>query len=641
MARHGRNSSAATVKPLRAYLFCGALGAVGLLLVAWIVRPTTATESKPDAKPRYLATPISFRELIESLKDPRREVRLEAIKYLEILNRPAADTVPALMRVFRDPDVDVRIQAVRAAIRAGMPARKGAAIAVQALVPEHPDACCLGAEILGDIGPPARLALPQLRSCLTASSVWVRMHAARAILKIDPNDAAAVAVLQSARETEEGKAQEFAVQALTEVADRLSVRSHQIKPEVRPATAVRREEPEPADAGKIPATIDGLNASDPLMRARAAQTAFRAGAPAVQITNAVSGLLDPEHLDVLRLAASILAEIGPEARAALPKLHECLQASSIAVRLQAAEATLRIDATDRIALLELGKDLKHPRADVRYFAVNALSASVMDSDQAALALHESLCDPDPKVATAAALLLSRTHDLPRRGSLAELLGSRGRSDLQNGSISSWIGELSHEDASVRRSAAICLALAGPAANSAVPELADRQTDRDPVVRLHAAHALWEISRDGAIIMPTLVDLLLTNSGGTRIGAILTLGRMGHAAADALHRLTQTLAETNSVERLLIAESIARIEPANREAISVLVRGLHSSSGDARYLATVALGAVPLAKQLAAEEALCVSIDDRSGRVRTAAYETLSQLVVRHALARTAPAAPQD
>ena len=60
--------------------------------------------------------------------------------------------------------------------------------------------------------------------------------------------------------------------------------------------------------------------------------------------------IDPRHPNVLRVATLILAEIGPEASPALPQLHACLKATAIDARLQAAEAVLRIDPNDRLAL---------------------------------------------------------------------------------------------------------------------------------------------------------------------------------------------------------------------------------------------------------------------------------------------------
>ncbi len=606
---------------------------------------STATASGPELTrcppPKLLATPVRFSDLLQLLNDPSREVRIEAINYLETLNRPASESGPALTRMFGDPDLGVRVFAVRAAIKAGMPVENGVPVVAQALVPEYLDVCCLAAQVLGDIGPQAKDALPNLHACLKAPSAWIRAYAARATLAIDPTDTAAVAVLQSVVEKEQGETREFAATALGGIVNGLTERLAHADPEVRRTAILRLEELGKAAASATPALVGRLADKDPLVRAHAARAALRAGVPARQLVGSPSKLLLPERLDVLRVATLVLIEIGPESRAALPKLRELMNSPSVAVQLHASEAVLRIDVADHVALKKLRKALHHHDADVRYFAVNSLGIAVMDSDLAALALHRAISDPDPKVATAAALQLSRTHDLPRRRLPDDPIGSGSDSEPTYDDVSPWIEALSNASPSVRRSAAICLTIAGPTARAAIPELTNRLGDSDPTVQLHAAQALWEIGHNAYPIMPTLVDLLLTNRSGTRIGAVYTLGRMGQAASDVTPWLEQLLKDSRSFDRLLLAEAIVRIEPANNEALSALERGLRNSNADVRYLSTVAMGAVPLSRKAAVEQAMCVAIEDHSSRVRSAAYETLSQLQVRNVVSRTTHATPTD
>jgi HEAT repeat protein len=630
-------------KTIRSRFLCGTLAGAGLLCSLPSLGAATAAGPELTRCPpqKLLATPVGFNDLIQLLNDPNREVRIEAINYLEKLNRPASESGRALVRMFNDPDLGVRVFAVRAAIKAGMPVEMGVPVVTQALVPEYLDVCCLATQVLGDIGPRAKDALPNLHACMKAPSAWVRAYAARATLSIDPTDTAAVAALQSVFEKEQGETREFATTALGGIVDGLIERLAHADPEVRRTAILRLEELGKAAASATPALVALLADKDLLVRAHAAQAALRAGAPARQIVGVVSKLLLPERLDVLRMATLVLIEIGPESRAALPKLHDLMNSPSIAVQLHASETVLRIDAADRVALKKLRKALHHHDADVRYFAVNSLGIAVMDSDLAALALHRAISDQDPKVATAAALQLSRTHDLPRRRLPDDPIGSGNDSEPAYDDVSPWIDALSNATPSVRRSAAICLTIAGPTARAAIPELTNLLGDSDPAVRLHAAEALWEIDHNAYPIMPTLVDLLLTNRGGTRIGAIYTLGRMGEAASDATPWLSQLLNDSRSFDRLLLAEAIVRIEPTNNEALSALERGLRNSNADVRYLSTVAMGAVPLSRKAAVEQAMCAAIEDHSSRVRSAAYETLSQLQVRNVVARTTHAAPAD
>ncbi len=290
-----------------------------------------------------LATPVRFNELIRLLDDPRPAIRLEAVKLLETLNRPAKDTLPALRRRFDDPSLLVRVHAVRLAIRAGMPAQEGVPILAGLLVPDYPEVCCPAAQALGAAGPLAGDALPQLNECLAASSIRVRLYAAQAVLEIDASHDVALAILRSARDGEQGAAKDFAVLAVDHAVGGLIVQLRHPDVDARRAAAIRLAQLGTAAADATPALVGRSTDPDELVRAYAARAALRTGAPRQQIIAMASDLLAAGEVDALHVATSILVEIGPEAAAALPGLHDCLDSTSIAVRIYAAEAALRID----------------------------------------------------------------------------------------------------------------------------------------------------------------------------------------------------------------------------------------------------------------------------------------------------------
>lgn len=627
----------------------GALLGAGLVGILCGLDGTTGrgAEPHPHAAPRLLATPIPFNDLIRLLDHPRPAIRLEAINHLGTLNRPAGDVLPALRRRFDDPDLAVRVHAVQVAIRAGMPVQQAVPVAIPLLVPDRPDICCPAARILGEAGPAASDALPNLHACLTAQSIVVRLSAARAALLIDAADLASQNVLQSACKNEQGAPQEFAEGVLAEIVIGLTEQLRHVDPAVRLAAVIRLEQLGTIAASATPAIIATVADKDLIVRVHAARAALRTGAPTQQIVEVVTDLLVPERFDVLRVAALILVEIGPEAQDALPKLHECLQASSIAVRLHAAEAALRIEPTDRRALSELKAGIESHATDARYFSVNALGVAVLDDDEAVFALQCALSDPSPKVATAAALHLSRTNGLARHAAPGAEAGDQPfaqavATDDPNPispEVAIWIENLSDAADLVRQAAAIRLAIAGPAARDAVPALIDRLGDPDPVVRLHVAQALWEIERSAYPILPVLVDLLLTNRADTRIGAVYTLGRMGPVASGTVPWLTQLLKQGKPFDQLLLAEAIVRIVPMHQPALEILLKGPRSHDADVRYLSTIALGAVPLSQQAAVQEALLAAVADRNSRVRSAANETLCQLQIRNFAAHAAKPAP--
>ena len=621
------------------------LAGAGLIGTLWGVNesPTQGAQPKPRAATRLLATPVQFHELIRLLDDPRPKIRLEAINCLATLNRQPTDTILALSHRFDDPSPLVRVHAVRVAIRAGMPAQDGVLVATQLLIPELPDVCCLAAQILGGAGPAAADAVPQLHACLAAPSIWVRLHVARAALQIDATDTAALDTLRSAQESEHGDAREFAANAVEDVVHGLARQLRHVDPEVRLAAATRLEQLGPAAASAKESLMGRLADENLLVRAHAARAALRAGAPVQQIVEVASELLVPGHLDALRVAASILVEIGPAAADSLPRLHVCLKAKSIAVRLYAAEAALRIDPSDARAVEVLQEALDQQQAEIRFFSVNALGAAVKSSDEAAFSLQRSLCDPDLKVATAAALHLSRTHDLTRNAVQDNEIGNQIVTGEGSESIpldvARQIADLLHTAADVRQAAAIRLAAIGPAARHAVPELTSCLDDPEPVVRLHCAQAIWEIDRNGYQILPVLVDLMLTNRGDTQIGAAYTLGRMGQAALDTLPWLAKLHNDSKTIDRLVFAEAIVQIDPTRQASLNFLVSGLSAPEADVRYLSAVALGASPLSRHVAVEQTLHVAVADRNFHVRCAACETLCHLQERTAAVQAAMSEP--
>ncbi len=178
-------------------------------------------------------------------------------------------------------------------------------------------------------------------------------------------------------------------------------------------------------------------------------------------------------------------------------------------------------------------------------------------------------------------------------------------------------------------------MAGPAARRAAIVLVDMLTDPDPAVRVHVAHALWQIERPAGAVVPELVDLLGVAKSNARIAATYVLGEIGPAAADALPALYDMFAGSTLRDRLLLSMVISLIEPRDREMVGILVAGLHEQAGDARHQSAIALGSAPVAHQRRVERALAVAAADRNLRVQAAAAEALSRFELRIHEARNA------
>jgi HEAT repeat protein len=392
-----------------------------------------------------------------------------------------------------------------------------------------------------------------------------------------------------------------------------------------PRSAIRREAMVrlarigPSAGEAIPGVTSRLQDDDPFVRAHAARAACRIGVSPTVVVPVLSDLLQPDEPQLCCLASLILGEIGSTARPAVPTLRSCMKSRDGSIRLHAAEAILKIDSTDWTALRELMAGMDDDAADLRYFAANALGEAALDNEQAIFALQKALTDVDTTVAITAALNLSKRFHLPRGGAV-------NVPEMEE--LTRLIENLRDPLPATRKTAAIRLGLAGPAARRAGIALLERLADPDRAVRVHVAHALWQIERPAGAIVPVLVDLLGVTESNTRIAATYVLGEIGPAAGDALPALYDMFAGSKLRNRLLLSMAITLIEPRDREMIGILIGGLHEQTGDVRYQSAMALGSAPVAHQRRVEKALTQAADDRNLRVQAAAAEALSRFELR-------------
>jgi HEAT repeats len=180
-----------------------------------------------------------------------------------------------------------------------------------------------------------------------------------------------------------------------------------------------------------------------------------------------------------------------------------------------------------------------------------------------------------------------------------------------------IDGLSSRDAEVRRDAAGRLAWIGPQAKAAVPALLACLEDAEHVVRAHTAKALWDVAQRREAI-PTLVELLDATHPQARPLAAFFLGHIGPGASAALPVLHRTLETSSGVERIHLAEAIARIDADDARAVAVLVEGLHNSDAELRFVSAYALGDVAPQHTDCVVPALAAAQRDADDAVRTAA-----------------------
>lgn len=129
-------------------------------------------------------------------------------------------------------------------------------------------------------------------------------------------------------------------------------------------------------------------------------------AEGAEVAELVGKLRDADS-DVRRAAAKGLAELGPEARAAVPDLGKALRDRDLFVRRFAAEALGKIGPDASAAIPALGLAMSDERKEVQIAAADALGRLGKDAIPALIA---ALKDPnkDPAVRRLAAQGLSRS-----------------------------------------------------------------------------------------------------------------------------------------------------------------------------------------------------------------------------------------
>jgi HEAT repeat protein len=513
--------------------------------------------------PRALAAAPALRLALR--QGPATEVRSAAALALgEVVPEAAPrgeeteETVAALARALReDRSADVYYWAARAllkfgpAARAALPALAAALrdrgrpaaqdVAVDVLSRVGPEAVpVLGealldpqcgprrqvAEYLGDMGPAARAAVPALARTLQGEDPWLRYTAAAALLRIDLEVGAAVAV--------------------------------------------------PVLAGLLDREKGGQ------VRWKAVALLARVGARARVAVPDLTAALQDEAPSMRRSAAGALGNIGPAAGAAAPALTALLGDEDRGVGVEAARALWRIDR-GREAVAFLVRACAG-EGEPRVRAIKALGEIGPEAGRAVPVLRKGLQDPDESERAAVALALWRlqrrteTPGLvsdPRQEALSVLIKllREGRPEQRwsaaaavrqigpeaGPAVPALVACLREEDPGLREQAADALGAIDPRDREAVPALTALLDDSNLRVRLAAARALARAGHRPADLVPVLVRVLERSPDllDDVAAVLVTLGPDARAAVPALRRLLRHSDHTVSVAA---SRALRQIDP---------------------------------------------------------------------------------
>lgn len=497
------------------------------------------------------------------------------------------DALPALLDALRDEDPGVRAAAALAVGTLGEEGEEGVQSLTFAMGKDTEQVRIAAIQALGQIGPPADRAAPQLVDYMLSGDTYLGEAAARALAGIRSADV-----------------QEQIVDTL------------------------------------------GHGNADLRMMALTAISGYGAQAPeAIPLITQMASSPD-ERVDVRAAAIEALGQMGSAAReASMQTLFTILEGPDDSLARKASGALSRMGPEVVPAMIQM---TSHESATVRRLAILALMDLDAPADQVLSVYTDRLDDEDPEVVFTSVTALGHLgHDAaPSMQEVAALMAELAprvdythlwEQGLEEGtldpvpdtlvrmgpeSVTALQQALGHEMPIVRWRAARALGLLGASAEPAVPTLMQAVTDEDVFVRKDAVRALARIGPMGA---PAALQALTGEDAFLHVDAVWGLGLVVNDIDGALELLLQTLSGADLELRMeaaralgnageagvdpllaaldgappelrdIIIRSLGRIGTPARKAVPVLVNmwGSLGSAEEARMLIPTALGHVLL------------------------------------------------
>ncbi|MFO0822416.1 MAG: HEAT repeat domain-containing protein [Gemmataceae bacterium] len=295
--------------------------------------------------------------LIESMKQDNEAVRLEAIRKLTLIGVAAKPAVPELKRLLANSKHEVAREAALALVRV---VPKDAADAIPVLLrglQGSDSELSQSARALGELGPAAKIAVPELLKKSEACQMPLRLELAQAAAQIDPAYGSwvvdiCIAVFRDPK-TRGQHVRELAADALVK-------RGPKAKAAMPALLEVMREKgPHRMEIALAMIAIDPANAEPALAWARKCLNEknehddFRELLAQVKALGPAAKPLLPELMELLNSkttsvrqdAVIAIGRIGPDAKAALPRLKELAENDSLGrIQFHADRAIKQIEA---------------------------------------------------------------------------------------------------------------------------------------------------------------------------------------------------------------------------------------------------------------------------------------------------------
>ena len=379
-------------------------------------------------------------------------------------------------------------------------------------------------------------------------------------------------------------------------------------------------------------------------------------------------------------ACLVIAQIGPDAKMAVPHLQEVLKHEHPEVRIEALVALGEIGPAAAPAAMDIVPLLESDEiGGVRYAAVFAL-ASIGSKDVGKDALEKAARAEDPFLNMIAAWALAKIYpedstlvrsaaerivaglqskdEHVRRTAARALADFKGHSDIVGPALVASLRDADPQvadtavealaslgsvivprvasrltDADLRDFAVRLLQRLGPEAKAAVPailkQLRASGSDEDPAFRASLQFTLGLIGPEAKDAVPMLIESLRSEDEDLRSSACFALAKIGKGAAAAVPALRKSLESDDPFTQLSSAWALLEIDPGDRKlaerTVPLLIGALENERDGVRAEAARTLGGLgdiaepaigPLKKLL----------DDESPEVRQAAKKALGQLM---------------
>jgi HEAT repeat protein len=593
----------------------------GLTIIAAFVlfAGTASGDDAGNAGPEVRAT-VGALELI--VRDKNLAVLDQAIEKI-IFQKAETLAVPVLAAALQHADMDVRGLAGYALVRIEAKKEPGLILALsQALRGKETRVRAKAAYALGEIGVPARTALPELRAALQDREATVRVKAAEAIWKLDGQSQPVLPIIIAALRDDGPPARIMAAYVLSKmgpeaapaVPDLSALLTTDSVASIRELAAVALGKIGPAAKGALPALAKAIAGDQEAAVRSEALTALIQIKPADNDAFAVlHGLLTEKNRNLRHTAVRNLTLFGPLARLAVPSLLQIAEHDGDKdIRASAVFALQQTGADSADVAAAYIHALKDSAPDVRERGAYALGHLGSKARGAGLPLAQTLGDADEKVRQAAVTALS-------------VLGAEART-----AVPLLVEMLKSPDVVQRRLGASVLGRNGSAARLAVQPLLASLSDPDMEVRMDAASALTSAGAQVQAPVGVLIEAIDHSnkemSKVLRPWAALCVARIGPAGRKAVPALIKLLADDDAPTRVAASHALGQIGPGALAAVPALIDVLKDDDVIVRAAAGTALGNMGLE----AVPMLGDALNHRDPHVRAGSIQALVTIAALHA-----------